>query len=192
MADAERAAYFAGGRVSPAVQYGQFPVGHEPARRERADQHICDQPEPQHPGQDIHGEIVDLVARQAGGDLRFAQVIDDDGSDDPGGGLGGQQPPMDGADKLRPEDICEIGRDRRETAAIHRHDDREGADKEHLAAEMCAPRRYRDRRRYLRMTTQLSAISSVRCTWATGLTIAKLRLSLSIRGTPYTSGVESG
>ena len=42
----------------------------------------------------------------------------------------GKQPAVDGADELRAEDVGEIGRHRREAAAVHRQDDAEEGDEQ--------------------------------------------------------------
>ena len=58
--------------------------------------------------------------------MRVVHVVHDHRADDARRRPGGQQPPVNGANKLRAEDIGEIGRDGGEPAAIHRGDEAEG------------------------------------------------------------------
>ena len=64
-------------------------------------------------------------------------------ADDAGRRPGGQQSPVDRADKLRSENIGEIGRNGGEAAAIHRQDDAERGDEQRLRAHMRERRRER-------------------------------------------------
>ena len=64
-------------------------------------------------------DVVDQVVRDAVVDLELPQTGNQGGADDAGDRPRGDQPAMDRADHLRAEDVGEIGRHRREAAAIH-------------------------------------------------------------------------
>ncbi|QTK82841.1 Hypothetical protein AT6N2_L2177 [Agrobacterium tumefaciens] len=134
-ADAERTGRPCIGSRCLRLKCGNFSVRHEPFLRERSDEGICDKANRQHTRQNIHrAGVKSRPGSHAGSNLRFADIVDDDGTRDAGSRPGRQQTAMDCADKLSSEDIGEVGRDRCKTTAIHRQDDAEGEDEERFVA----------------------------------------------------------
>ena len=112
------------------LQLGDLPFAHVPLRIDRLDQEVADQSGGQHCAQDVHGAVVELVARHASLELEFADVVHHNRADDAGSRPRCQQTTVNGADELRTEHVGKIGRHSRETAAIHRQDNAEGTDKQ--------------------------------------------------------------
>src|SRR5262245_35250684 len=95
----------------------------EPALGERSDERVRDKAKDQQAGKDVHGEVVDLLTRDAGCNLRFADVVHEHRSDDARRRPRGQQATMDRSDVLRTERVSKVRGNGGEATAIHRHDD---------------------------------------------------------------------
>src|SRR4029077_512575 len=93
-----------------------------------------------HARQNVQRVVVEVVTWHTSRELRFADVVDHDRTNDAGGGPGRQQPPVDCAHKLGAEHVGEIGRYSCETAAIHRQDDANGAHEYRFRTEVRRPR----------------------------------------------------
>src|SRR5262245_44427745 len=111
--------------MSPLALPSQLLVTHDTVIGYWPNQQVADEPDHQQSGQHVHGGIVSLRHWYPAVHLMLPDLVHQQGADDTSGGPRGQQPAMNGADKLGPEDVGQIGRDRREAAAVHGDDDTE-------------------------------------------------------------------
>ncbi|MCY1289461.1 hypothetical protein D9M70_385540 [compost metagenome] len=76
-------------------------------------------------------------------DLVFPDVVDQHGTQHPGGGPCGQQAPVNAADVFGAEDIGKVGGNGGESPAVHAHDDGVGDDEQRHAADVARVRHER-------------------------------------------------
>ena len=95
----------------------------EVALAHRAHEEVADEPDDEQPGHDVHRRRVGVGLRDAMRDLVFANVVHEHRTDDAGSRPRGEQAAVDRAHLNRAEQVAQVGRDRREAAAVHADDD---------------------------------------------------------------------
>src|SRR5689334_326782 len=89
---------------------------------------VADQAGDEEAGHDVHGDRIGFGLGRAVIDLVFADVVYEDGAQNGGGGPGGEQAPVDGADVHGAEEVAQVRGNGREAAAVHAEDDAEAGD----------------------------------------------------------------
>src|SRR5580698_6188232 len=81
-ADAKRSALHSARALGAGLKLGNLLSAHVPFRIDRLYQVVADETRRQHRTQDVHGGVVELIARNAGSKLEFADVVHDHRTDD--------------------------------------------------------------------------------------------------------------